>query len=575
VLENVARCRRVWRKLDKSDLVAEERLRRGWPRALPLLLLFVLPTFLAGPIRSVTGIDLNLALVLGIVITVGAAWPFWRALIRKPEDRRRAAVANAVPLALAILSAVLLYNRDFAGLYGYQDSGGNVAIDAAVHTLTAYQFQTSNPWEYQGFVSLYSFWFAISHFVDFITAANLSFQLTAATVAVAPCVVAFAVLRRFEGIAFYAGAAACLAAGLLLGWSLVLPLEAFHFAGGFWAHLFALIPLCAIWWADALIRPPLLRIGAVLLLTALYRYTYGLNLADLLGAVGALLALEAAGTRLTRVGQIAAGALALAAFAGAQHAFSRLAPLVTNSTGWIVPHDMAAVWRGQLLGVGALAAGALFQRGLCRALRFPALFALASAVSVELFKAQPNGERAWGTMWANYYFNKYSVHAILLLAAGLVVAAAWFAAALTKKPAWRTVAVAAVTLLLGAAGVDKLYGGFAPYHDVRDEVAFGQAPYPHLRPWVDTEGLRLIHSTLLSERKEHGGYLASYYPLAAFMNATLGHGKAPFWERQPVEATDGHCVFVAAEGDTSQFQSCSSYEAKWEGRERRLCWRCF
>jgi hypothetical protein len=41
------------------------------------------------------------------------------------------------------------------------------------------------------------------------------------------------------------------------------------------------------------------------------------------------------------VRQIAAGALALAAFAAAEHAFTLLQPQLTGKTGWIVPHDMA------------------------------------------------------------------------------------------------------------------------------------------------------------------------------------------------------------------------------------------
>jgi hypothetical protein len=553
----------------------EERLREGWPRALPLVLLFLLPALVAGPIRAITGLNAYLSLIFGIPIAWVAALPFWRALTRKSDDRRRAALANGVPLALMAASLYLLYNRDFAGLYGYQDAGGNVAIDAAVHVLTAHNFNQLNPGEYQGFVSLYSFWFAICHFVDMVTAANAAYFLQVFVVVAAPCLVAFAVLRGQKGRALYAGAAACLVAGVLVDYLVIWPLEAFHFGGGFWAHLFALVPLCAIWWADAFIRPQLLRISAILALVLLYRYTYGLNLADLLAAVGGVIALEAA-ARGTRARRIGAGVLALAIFAAAEYAFTLLGPRMTGQTGWIVPHDMAAAWKGQLVGVAALAATIVFGRGekagIFRALRFPALFGLANAVLVERFKALPGGEHAYVTMWANYYFHKYSLHAVILVAAGCVTAAAFWAAALAAKPRWQAAAGAALALVLGAAAVEKMGTAFAPYQEVLHEVAFTHAPYPHLRPWADTTALQQIRSTLRSEGREHGGYLAQYYPLAAFMNATFGHGHAPFWERQPVETTPGHCVFVA---DGEQLDHCTNYPAAWEGSERKLCWKCF
>src|SRR5438874_5987156 len=129
---------------------------------------------------------------------------------KSDDDRLRAVLANGMPLLLIAASVWLLYNRDFAGLYGYQDAGGNVAIDGAVHMLTSYHFNQLNPGEYQGFVSLYSFWFTISHFFDIVTAARVAFHLQVMVVVAAPCLVAFALLRNRKGRALWAGAAACL-----------------------------------------------------------------------------------------------------------------------------------------------------------------------------------------------------------------------------------------------------------------------------------------------------------------------------------------------------------------------------
>ena len=82
--------------------------------------------------------------------------------------------------------------------------------------------------------------------------------------------------------------------------------------GGFWAQLFGLVPMMCLWLADALVRPRLLRLLSLLGCVVLYRYTYGLNLADVCAAVCGVLVCEAVG------GDRAASAAAqLNRFAGA------------------------------------------------------------------------------------------------------------------------------------------------------------------------------------------------------------------------------------------------------------------
>jgi hypothetical protein len=574
--------RRLFSFLDRRTLPVGEWLREGAPHA-PLIVLFaLLPAFLAAPLRVVTGVAMDIALVFGILVTVAIVIPLRPALARKGGGL---GVVYAAMVLLSAFSVLLLYNGDFSGLPGYQDTTGNVAIDGAVHSLLVHRFARTDPNEYLGFVSLYAFWSALFHFVSQVAAANLSYQLGVVLVAAAPLVIAPSLLGKRGRTAFLVGVGVCFAAGLAVGYRVLLPLQAFHLAGGFWPHLFALIPLLAIWWVDTLVRPRFVRILSVLGLTLLYRYTYGLNLADLLLAVGALFAIEAAGKELTRAGRIAAGLIALAALGASHYAYGRLIATVTQNTGWIVPHDMALVWRGQLTVVAALAVTigwcARLEKGsgIARALRFPALFAVANATLMEAFKHEPGGERAYATLWSYYYFQKYSLHAVVLIAGAGIVALGFWSALLVAKRSRGLVAGAVIAAILLVAGQQQIHEAIAPYRGAFDELAFGKAPYPHLRPWVDAEALQRIRSTLRTNRAEHGGFLARYYPLAAFMNATFVHGSLPFWNQQPVETSAGHCVFWegGAVGvlDRDPQRSCESYPAKWEGGERTICSRCF
>ena len=584
--------RRLLQKLDADTPPEEQWLREGWPRALPLLIVAILPALVAAPIRYYTGIALPIAFGLGLVIVVLLALPFRRAFSAwRPRADVRSVTAYGVSLALAAVSIALVHNGDFAGLPTYQGADGNVAIDAATHVLSSVQFATSKPDVYAGCSALYAFWNAILVVTrgDYVLAANVSFLAGAVVIAGAPCVLGFALLRRVQSAAFFTGAAVLLGGGLLVGWFVILPLEAFHVVGGFWTHLFGLIPLFAIWFTDALVRARVLRVALMLFLAILYRHTYALDVPELLATLAVLLVIEAAGLRSSRVVRVAAVMAALALLGLSRYAFRQLVPLTIGSTGWIVSHDMAAVWRGQLACVGALAAAMAFfpardaarESGIVRTLRFPALFVLGNAIAFALLRAQPGGEHAYSTVWANYYFQKHSLHAAVLGASALVVLAAFCAATAVERHGWRTLAAASLPLALALGGHLQLQQGFAVYRDVLTEVAFGMPPYPRLRPWVDVDALRLMKSQLRSAAAKHGGFSAAYYPLAAFMNATFGHGSPPFWRPQPIEASAGHCVFweggKVPSADRDPSRSCSSYHARWEpqGTQRWLCSRCY
>jgi hypothetical protein len=347
-----------------------------------------------------------------------------------------------------------------------------------------------------------------------------------------------------------------------------------------------LIPLFALWLADALVRPRLLRSAAVLFFALMYRFCYGLNLPELIATVAALFVVEASAPRLPRAVRVAGVLAALAMLVPARDVFDLMVTGI-GMPGWIVAHDVATVWRGQMVCIAALVLGmaplpppeASSGSGIVRALRVPVLFGLASAGALQLMRRVPGGERAFGTEWADYYFQKHDLHAAVLVASALVVLAAFLAAEAVERKNRRTTAAVAGIVAVAAIGQWDVQRGVAPYRPIAAEIAFGAPPYPRLRPWVDPAALAEIEHTLAEHRAQLGGFVARYYPTAGFMNAMLGRGQPPLSTWQPIDTSPGHCVFWEAgtlpAGDADPTKLCRSHSVRWERDERVLCQRCF
>jgi hypothetical protein len=563
---------------DAGSLPPVEWLRVGWPRLVPVVLLAALPLALGGPLRTLTGWTLNVSLLVALAVSLVVIAPFVPALARRPARRGDALVGNAVVLIVGAFAVWLLYNRDFDGLANLRSDRG-LAIDGAFHVSIYHHFVHDDPYAYVGFVSMYSVWYVLAALrggdLPFALRATLALGLF--VTAIAPCIVSFSLGgQRRERRSLASAALVCLVASLAVQYFLVLPLESFHLGAGFWAPLFGLIALSALWWIDVLVRPLLLRVAAFVFVTALYRYTYGLNLPELLATLASLAALDALGRRRPLLARGVLGLGALGCAGAALHAFSLLKPMFTKA-GWIVENDLGRVMHGELWGILALALAALAlparadaaQTGIVRAVRFPLLFALWNVLVMwQIARLPPT---------TSYYQHKYSFQAVVLLAGAFVVVATFWAMVTAQHLHRRALVGLAMCLVLVAVSQHELRRGFAAYQPGFKEQAFGK-PYRLLNAWLDEPAYARMRQTVAERHERFGGYVGSFWPRIVFMNALFGYGDGNFWIHPTLARSAGSCIFWDAgwgQGlDGAAGNQCASYRVRWNSGSQTLCWRC-
>jgi hypothetical protein len=570
---------RLLSAVDGRALAREQWLRAGWPRA-ALVFVLAIPLLVAGPLRFATGISLGLAFLLATLLSILALAPFVRAFTTSGLSRRRELIVTAAAAAVAVFAAALPYNYHFHGIANYLAVDGYMGVDGGYHLSNYFAFVRRTPTIYGGFVSLYSFWDALRlgprHL---LLPLNIGFMFTRVVAALAPCLVSATVLYRYRdrARAYYLGGAACVVATLAVQYAIVLPLETFHQMGGFWSHLFGLVPLMALWIADVLVRQRLLRLLALLGAVALYRYTYGLNLGDLIAAVAALVALETLARALPPwVRALLAGAVVVGYYA-ARYCFLLTVPLHYD-WGWIVTHDVVAACGGQRLVLASFALTLLFWparattagSGIVRALRFPLVFGLANLYFIHRIQALPTG--------TFYYFAKYDFHAVVLVACGAVVVVSYWVAVFAARPHPATAAGLVAVVALAALGLVQVRRAFEPYQEGFREQALGAAVYRRSQAWVLPAAVTRMQQTLDREHKSFGGYLSKRLPMFIFTNSLFDHAETSWLRGRTLSATPGTCVFWDAdrypEWDAVDKKQCYTYVQQPWGRYT-VCGACY
>ncbi len=555
----------------------------------------VAPLFLAGPIRCATRLSLLASLVIACIFCAAAI------LVFRPWRWRRGAgalpvqflTAEAATLAVSGFAVWALYNPDFGGFPNLD------GWDGGTHVFIKDQFALAFPDIYNGQVAYYGFTWLLEKIlgIDAFRSFTLAFYVAVPATVVFPMLVSFSVISQTGGskLLGLAGAAAVVvfaSLGVLL--VVILPLMHYNQAAGYYAHVFGLLPLLALWAADSQIRHPLLRVGALLCGLALVRYTYSLNLADVAVAVAALLLVDGA-RRWHRLGQ---AVLALGLIATAFWLASQIAPIF-RIWGGMQGFPMTDLLKADMILLAGLflyaathargsAESSLLGSPLVRALRFPLFFAAANGAFFAHFR------QGKGVQY--YYPMKYQIWACILLALALVVMLAHFAVALLQKGAWR-----APRIWLGAGLVAGVLATvppiwlttFSEYRvTLQERMRPHRPPYRYLRPLADVEGISRIKAVLSSQHKRFGGYLTSFFPMFSFMNGTLGlhsgrqeffppatlPGTCAFWvsrERDiyrlgPADKLDALRSNVAAAGST-----CAEYPVPWKTTPQSLCYHCY
>ena len=570
-------------------------LEPGLGLALLIPLGIALPFAATGPLRAALGWSLAAALPLAIVASVLVALPIVLYARARGQLAHRWA-AYVVPLVFAVASVALLYRRDFAGLTNY------AGADGGVHVYTQQVFVDVSPTAYVGFVSMYSLMF----WIERILHCNIFWSLCAAYyfgvayVGALPAMVLLVVLEPFSRPAWRIGLAVGAVVMLGIVFAIVLPQQHYHQTDGFFAHLFALVPLMVAWLIDCAVRARLWRWVGLIAALVFYRYTYGLNLADILTAAAVILFADSFAPGTRPLVRWSLRLLPLPLIVAALLFLKQLQPLLA-SYGWIINYDLRVVLYAQLFAIGAMALTlvgtwrlAPSHRVVIRAVRLPLAFAAVNAAIAYAGWTLPVRQP--------YYVLKYPVHAVVLSACVLAVVVAFVAARLVEEGAqrrWRlSAATFVVVLACSVFAVLRWWEGYMPLQQTFRERVFGHAPYTVTHPLADLHAWPRIEQVLRTQHKQFGGYLTSYWPMFNFMNAAFGYynGGRRFWEHGGARFAPGYCVFwdhgkvdwwtrsddipmplrnEVAALDARSDRACVSYRAHWNHAiERTLCHVC-
>ena len=568
----------------------------GWPKLVPVLLLLLAPLMLSGAIRAALGVGLGAGLLLGTLVTLLLArlnWPWIRAEARAYRFGQEVTfeLVALIPVAYALAQ---LYDPNFQGLPTID------GWDAGTHTHLRHSFLASKPDEYHGFVTFYSVshWLERALSLDAFRSFAVTSYLSVVGYVVFPVLLAVAHLRRQRDLPLLSiliGALLATGVELYLLDRIALPLIHYGQAAGYYPLTLVLLPIFLLWASDALVKVESLRVLGILVAVGLVRFTYGLNLPDVMVAGAGVLLL---GTPRTSRGLVQT-TLALGLVAGALAGYVLLLPRFSLKGG-LLRFDVDAALASHLL-IGAVLALYLFlsrregddDGALVRGLRFPLIFVLVSSAAWSWFRSNHPPQ--------DYYLTKYQVASSLLLVPACTLVAADVVARVAR--AMSRVAAASVfgvlrpvhlsiVLVVAMTPWGRAYEVYAATLRERNDAK--GPPYALLRPLADPEAMARIQQTLAVEKKQFGGYLVSWYPMFNFMNGALGHYDAGEMRSYFAPRTDpGHCVFwvswtedILGSGRPAVERylapvvkagppTCVTYPVSWKTTVHSLCHRCF
>jgi hypothetical protein len=297
-----------------------------------------------------------------------------------------------------------------------------------------------------------------------------------------------------------------------------MPVIFYKIGEGFWAHITSIIVLAGLWAGYTVVSAPIARIAIAIGSIALYRFSYGLNLGDLVATTALLIIVESKNLGRLRYVALAAGPILLAISA---MCYRKLLPL-GEMNGGIIPLDITESLLYSAILLSGLAAILFTARASGRApegirfLIFPIIFCAVSMLAEVAYHQAGLPER--------YYSYKYGVHRVILLSFAGAVAFTWVGSNITRNVI--PLRIASVTSTLIAALV--LTGSIGLYNTYK-HYSLGLGPFlisPRKTfpdPLFSDQLAETIQDVLDREGKTYHGTLARTWGGIMFLNGYMLH----------------------------------------------------
>ncbi len=493
---------------------------------------------LSGIVRASSEVSIEFALFIALLITYAGIF-FIQGFNLRFQHYHGQVMLPVLGMGLAYFF-YCMYSPLFDGLVS---SGGG---DAADHVFYLYKFSESDPKIYNGFITFHAlaYWLKlILDFTDFEAFRFAFYLFGAAFFALLGFILSEGLGKRPPGTTVLSLLAVTAIFVVPLN-KLLFPILSYLQADGFYPQLYGILILMSGLLLFALATTPGQKFVSGLLTLIFYRYTYGLNLADLCLALGIIFWIE---TKSLVKLKVIRAAILLVTAGTSLLLWSKLLPLFLRGGG-IPPLSVGPIITGIYLLCAGLLAAYLFDPSLPKLLRRLALYAsVFSGIGATLvFALLLTGYQPL------YYLYKYNFHGtVLITCISLCIAAFYFSTALEHRSAQRlrrgAVLVRALFFIITALGLYSLKIGYEivrPHYEERRSLAM---PKEILEPVGDPESETLIRGILKTEQKLFGGFVTTpYWVLSGFMNASFRyyHYNSPrLYTTGKLRDEPGRCIF--------------------------------
>ena len=504
---------------------------------------------ISGACRGLTTLPLPLATIITAIVIAGFVFaPRSKSPQIDPFHRSEPLKNRISELGFLIAtSAMFFFALYHPGFHGLVSVGGG---DAGNHVYYKNIFVTSASDVNQGFVSFYGLVYWLERLFDLndFSAIRAGFYLTIfALLSIFTALIT--TLSASEGPVSRSRLPIIFLLVLLLGfvpaYRIVLPILHYLQADGFFPQFFGLLPLFLTWYLYVHSRHSLAVVLTLFSGALWYRYTYGLNLGDLLLAICllTLLALirlikaEAPLITKNRRDKILLFGCTSASFLAALFCYLKLSTVI-SLPGATIKTDLPTALAGIILMSLSLLASVDISQSEERkkALTFGAAIGIASCAPLMLFLHYADAP--------NYYLYKYLLHAAVLVTCAVLINSAFTLLQCIVEFKARSFTRPVIILLLSFSGLWSLKESYLSYSPAFRERIKHQVKNELISPLVDLKAWEIIDSKLKSSGKKMGGYVTSSWPVSNFMNSAFGlHGEYPFYKDAKVIVLPGYCSF--------------------------------